>query len=133
MFLPLNFLKIRHFEKMNIHNYPRPPPAVIIFGLTVGLLAVLLLWFGSGRESLQAHNLSGSAFGTSWSLKIALPSANLNKQEIQERIQQILDKVDRQMSTHRDDSQISHFNRSRSLEWFPVSAEFSAVVQLHSK
>jgi thiamine biosynthesis lipoprotein len=41
----------------------------------------------------------------------------------------LLDRFDRQMSTYRDDSEISRFNAANSGEWFSVSAETAYLVK----
>ncbi|RMG35975.1 MAG: FAD:protein FMN transferase, partial [Planctomycetota bacterium] len=41
-----------------------------------------------------------------------------------------LQRIDRLMSTYRDDSEVSRFNAARTTDWFPVSRETAEVVQV---
>jgi len=50
------------------------------------------------------------------------------RDEIQTGIDECLADVNRQMSTWDPESEISKFNQSGSLDWFPVSPEFAIVV-----
>jgi thiamine biosynthesis lipoprotein len=48
--------------------------------------------------------------------------------EVERQVQQLLERFDRQMSTYREDSELSRFNRAPGGEWFPVSADTAHVV-----
>lgn len=77
-----------------------------------------------GVESLK---FTGKTMGTYYSIAIdgAVEAA---RDEIQGRIEECLIDVNRQMSTWDPESEISKFNQSESLDWFPVSPEFAMVV-----
>ena len=49
--------------------------------------------------------------------------------EVRTALDQLLDDFDRQMSTYRDDSELSQFNRAPAGVWFPVSADTAKAVQ----
>lgn len=43
-------------------------------------------------------------------------------------VQDVLDRVDNAMSTYKEDSEVSRFNRATAADWFPVSPETLTVV-----
>jgi len=54
---------------------------------------------------------------------------SLDSRNLKKNINQILKKINRQMSTFQSDSEVSLFNASRTTGWFPVSKETAAVIQ----
>jgi thiamine biosynthesis lipoprotein len=73
--------------------------------------------------------LSGQTMGTiTWSVKVDSPPGQMAESEIDPLIQKELDNVNERMSTYRADSEVSRFNASSSLDWFPVSGETAQVV-----
>ncbi|MGD9856139.1 MAG: FAD:protein FMN transferase [Planctomycetaceae bacterium] len=72
--------------------------------------------------------LSGSAFGTTYSIKIAAAGASIEPGQLQSRIDALLAEIDAQMSLWREDSELSRFNGHRGDDWFPVSASTARVV-----
>jgi len=73
--------------------------------------------------------LNGSAFGTTWSLIVTSPPAELNQAALQTQIDSVLQRIDKQISTYRPDSEISQFNASQSTDWFAVSPEIAKLVE----
>ncbi|WP_425477127.1 FAD:protein FMN transferase [Luteimonas cucumeris] len=59
--------------------------------------------------------LGGETMGTTWCVKLVAPRASLHT--LHDGIQSQLDKVVAQMSTWRDDSDLSRFNRARPGSW----------------
>ncbi|MCA9127541.1 MAG: FAD:protein FMN transferase [Planctomycetales bacterium] len=72
--------------------------------------------------------LSGQTMGTTYSIKLVPTEQMPPLEELAERIEQELESVNRQMSTYRDDSEISNFNAFRSLDWFSVSSQTAQTV-----
>lgn len=66
--------------------------------------------------------------GTTWTVKIAGLPSTADPEQVQAEIERILETVNRQMSTWRDDSEVSRFNAHRETGWFDVSADVAAVV-----
>lgn len=66
--------------------------------------------------------------GTSYSVRVVPAPSASNAALLKERIEQSLERVNRQMSTYRADSDLMRFNRSRSLDWQPVPAELAHLV-----
>ena len=92
-----------------------PWAVLLLAGATVGLTAC-----GNRGPAV----LTGSVMGTAWSVKIA--------GEVDETlglaIQAQLDAVDARMSTYKQDSELSQFNRSLSTDCIGVSPELERVV-----
>lgn len=65
--------------------------------------------------------------GTRYNVSIAAPSEPFDGNRLQAAIESELDRVDRAMSTYRDDSELSRFNRRASTEPFPLSAAMFTV------
>ena len=84
----------------------------------------------SGQNHRQQWALAGSTMGTTWSVKIIIDAnqALLTQDQVYQVISDELQRVDQLFSTYRDDSELSRFNRSRSLEWIQVSADFVEVM-----
>ncbi|WP_164102780.1 FAD:protein FMN transferase [Candidatus Laterigemmans baculatus] len=70
---------------------------------------------------------TGLTMGTYYSVTIANPPQELPA-DWTERVDAELRQVNDQMSTYLESSEISRFNRSTSLDWFPVSGETAMVV-----
>ncbi len=99
--------------------------------LALGLAALMVTACSSdnGADRLTIHSITGATMGTSYSVKVVAPvSAELS--ELQSGIQTALDRIESRMSTYRNDSELSRFNRSEPGSWFEVSEETAAVVAL---
>ena len=68
--------------------------------------------------------------GTTFQVKIAQSEITLDMEVLKREINARLEEVNRQMSTYRDDSEITQFNRSRSTDWFGVSSDFAYVLHI---
>ncbi len=96
--------------------------------LPVGLLSVWLT-VEAGPPLIRVQ---GETMGTYYTVTIdaahdAAPDAT-EPARITEELERVLREFSRQMSTWDPESEISRFNRSGSVEWFPVSADFATVV-----
>ena len=66
--------------------------------------------------------------GGTWSVKVArLPSA-MPREALEASVAERLDRLDRQMSIWKPQSDLSRFNQYRGADWFPVPAELAEVV-----
>jgi len=72
--------------------------------------------------------LSGPAQGTTYTVKIAAPPRGIDASAVRVAVEDVLARVDREMSGYRGDSELSRFNDSRSTDWFAVSPEMVSVV-----
>lgn len=90
------------------------------FAVTVIMLSAI-----SAAHS-PVESLQGFTMGTNYSIRVADPVDNVER--LQAEIDECLELVNDQMSTWREDSELSRFNRSRETDWFPVSPETAEVV-----
>lgn len=94
-----------------------------------GLASLLLLLAGCGGGSAEVHELRGSAMGTQFSVQIAEPVTDEQKQSLQAAVDEAIARVERTMSTYLLESELSRFNASDSTDWFPVSARLCHAVR----
>ena len=75
--------------------------------------------------------ISGPTMGTTYTVK--LHGAEADRDQLQVAIDTVLERINDSMSTWRADSELSRFNKSKSTDWFPVSAELTRVVAAAEK
>lgn len=90
------------------------------------LLAAALLAGCQGEP--DAITLSGQSMGTTWHVTLVPVTGMPDKAILQAGIEAELERVNQSMSTYRQDSEISRFNALEPDAWFPVSADFHAVL-----
>lgn len=74
--------------------------------------------------------LAGPAMGTTYRVTLAAPVPELERGEVHREVDAVLAGLDRSLSTWREDSDASRFNRAAPGEWVPVSGDLVAVVEL---
>jgi thiamine biosynthesis lipoprotein len=90
---------------------------------------ILLLMVLVVREAApETDTLQGVAQGTTYHIKFVQPAKDFDSKDLQADIEKKLAEIDREMSTYRDDSEISQFNRAPAGEWFSVSRDVAKVV-----
>ncbi|MDO6705263.1 FAD:protein FMN transferase [Photobacterium sp. 1_MG-2023] len=93
------------------------------------MLLVMALVISGCSEKPQLIHLTGSTMGTYYSIKLieqdGMPSETALQQEIDRRLELVND----QMSTYREDSELSRFNQHQSSEPFAVSQDTATVVR----
>ncbi len=97
----------------------------IIYRLLVATLAVCLM-AGCEKEDDYLH-LSGFTMGTSY--RITLKASQDNANHLHAKIEKKLNRINQLMSTYIDDSELSRFNQSTSLDCQPVSTETFYVIK----
>jgi thiamine biosynthesis lipoprotein len=106
-----------------------PPVAKAV--LRVFLAAALAGAIGCWRaDSATEIELAGSALGTAWSVNLVTREA-LRQERIdalRSRVETTLERVDRGMSTWREDSELVRFNRQAGLAPFALSPETRRVI-----
>lgn len=75
-----------------------------------------------------AFTHGGLVMGTSFSVKATRFPEGVDGETLKGELDAVMEEVDRQMSTYRNDSALSLFNRSRGGGWHPVPRELAAVV-----
>ena len=81
------------------------------------------------NENQIAYSISGSTMGTTYSIKFVDIDGSADLPVIQENVDTILAKVNRQMSTYIKTSEISLFNSFKDTTWFKVSHDFAVVLK----
>ncbi len=99
------------------------------------LLILLVLLSGCGKQQQipEVVDIYGRTMGTTYSVKLVKSGARKTLPEedvkqISTGIEQVLKKVNRQMSTYIKDSEISRFNRYNETGWFDVSSDTIMVL-----
>lgn len=88
----------------------RTATAKLAFVVAVVLLGLFYLGPGCDEQPAPAYlKLSGRTMGTTWNATLVRPPADGNFQNV---IQAAVEDVDSRMSTYRDDSELSRFNRA---------------------
>ena len=82
---------------------------------------------GASNASGRPLLLAGPTMGTRYTVKLAGLPSGFSQERLRSGIEEVLAEIDRQMSTWRDDSELSRFNTSSTTDWFPVSPELAEV------
>lgn len=93
-------------------------------------LAFLMLLSACGSKEQSALRLQGESMGTTWHITL-IPNANTKQdaKTLRVGVEQILARIDEQMSNWRQDSEISRFNQTQTTDWFSVSLDLVKVIQ----
>jgi thiamine biosynthesis lipoprotein len=74
--------------------------------------------------------IAGQTMGTTYSVKFLPYEGMPDLSSISDDVSSELDRVNQQMSTYRESSELSRFNQSATTDWFEVSPQTAAVVAL---
>jgi len=96
------------------------------------LFTVASVAFAAAAEE-AAITLAGPAMGTTYRVTLARGLPGMTAGEVHREIEAVVARIDRALSTWRDDSDASRFNRAAAGEWVAVSAELVAVVKIARK
>jgi FAD:protein FMN transferase len=92
------------------------------------IVAVSLATFACAANG-ELLTFGGPTMGTTYHLRyVASSTAAIDRKRLQTDVESLLAEIDRQMSTYRDDSELSRFNRAAADEWFAVSHATAEVV-----
>ncbi len=89
--------------------------------LLLPLLSPLLLLLAACSGSGNVETLTGSAMGTTYSIKVKGRSAAITLEELGNDLGGLLETIEAELSTYRPESGLSVFNASDSTDWQPVS------------
>ncbi len=73
-------------------------------------------------------HLTGNTMGTTYSVRIVAPETNSGADNLQDEIEAELSKINALMSTYTEESQLSRFNSSDSIDWVSVDPGVVDVV-----
>jgi FAD:protein FMN transferase len=93
--------------------------------------AIVVACVAAVAPSTHAEPLTfgGPTMGTTYHVRFTAPkSAPVDAQKLLRDVESLLAEIDRQMSTYRDDSELSRFNRAAAGQWFAVSRDTAKVV-----
>lgn len=93
--------------------------------LFISAIVVVVAACARAPEELS---ISGPAMGTTYSVKVAARPNGIDEAAVRRATNEVLDRIDLSMSGYRVDSEISHFNRTASTQWFDVSLDLATVV-----
>ena len=97
--------------------------------LAITCLTLPLLAGCSETRPVPADRLDGKTMGTTYSVLINRPNAEPPLADLQNLVEDQLEKINASMSTYRPDSEVSLFNQSTSTDWQPASHELVEVIQ----
>ncbi len=92
------------------------------------LLFLALLPLAACSGSANVETLTGSAMGTTYSIKVKGGPAGMTVEELSDDLARLLETVEAELSTYRPQSGLSEFNASTSTDWQPVSQLFCESV-----
>ena len=104
----------------------------LLLRLSVFVLLISIICIATGCGSGQQNKLTvtGEALGTFYTIALAAPPANVNAEVVKRIVDSVLEQIDQQMSTYREDSELSRFNRYEDADSFPLSKCIYAVFQM---
>lgn len=93
------------------------------------LFCLLLLIFLAGCDRQpDLVQLAGDTMGTTWHVSYITLLPGLTQNQLQQGIEEQLERVNRSMSTYRNDSEISRFSALPPHTWFKPSPDFFSVL-----
>ncbi len=102
---------------------------ILKFTLSISCLLFFVSQSACSRQpDLKKIRISGHTMGTQYHISVAIPSTFVVKTDLKKDIDTLLVKINQQMSTYIEDSEINQFNDYRSTDWFAVSIDLLEVV-----
>ncbi len=94
--------------------------------LSLLIVALALAACGGGISNVE---INGNTMGTQYSVKLPQLQDDHEIAKLRKSIDAVLDVANAQMSTYLDDSELSLFNASESVEWQQVSADLCKKIE----
>lgn len=104
----------------------RFPPGRWRVAFLVGCLTLTSCSQEVGNGTLVTF--TGPTMGTEYTVKISDLPTGVSREGLQGDIERILKRIDGRMSTYKQDSELSRFNKQQSADWFEVSSETVLVI-----
>lgn len=101
-----------------------------MFARTALPVLILLLATACSRVPQDPIVLSGYTMGTTWSVRLAAAPTEPSVPQLRAEIEALLEQVNDEMSTWREDSDISRFNRLPAGEAMVVPESFAFVLEM---
>lgn len=112
---------------MSIHITRRTQLFAACFFAVFAILNLASSFAQTEADTQAIREFRGKTMGTTYMVKVAGAEA-VDDQTLRFSIDAELRRVNDQMSTYLQSSEISQFNQSKSTDWFDVSPEFAQVV-----
>ena len=93
------------------------------------LLSILPVAACDRDSRLSEYELTGSAMGTTYSVLMVDPAADLAKDDLMTRVTDTLERIENLLSTWRDESELSRFNANSTVGWIDVSHELCIAIE----
>jgi len=91
---------------------------------------VLLLVFTTRVDAASPPTFAGPAMGTTYRVTLGGDIPSRTQGEVHREVEDVLARVDRALSTWRNDSDASRFNRNKEGKWVAVAPDLVAVVAI---
>jgi len=91
------------------------------------LAAAACILLGSCARTPPELVFQGPTMGTTYTIKVARPSPDVDRERVATRISAVLDAIDLAMTTYRPDAALARFNASDSTDWFSVPEDLARV------
>jgi len=103
---------------------------ILLVAMVAGAVAWVVLRPKQPPPPTDAHLISigGNTMGGTWSLKLPKLPPSQTAEQLTTACQALLDRLEAEMSTYRQDSEINRFNRYEKTDSFPVSQDLAAIV-----
>jgi thiamine biosynthesis lipoprotein len=89
-------------------------------------VAVLLAMFTCSARA-ETLTFGGPTMGTAYHVRLVTAESAVDLPQLKKDVDSLLAEIDQQMSTYRDDSELSRFNRAPAEVWFGVSPATARV------
>jgi thiamine biosynthesis lipoprotein len=94
------------------------------------IFLVVCAALASCRQPPRELALSGPTMGTTYAVKVVDAPGNVEAVAVRRAIDEVLARIDQQMSGYRPDSQVVGFNAASTLDWRPVAPELAEVATI---
>lgn len=92
------------------------------------LLSIITACSEQSSSQQQKHAFQGATMGTRYHITVIANTDAFHADSVKKHVDELLQGINRKMSTYIPESEISRFNRFNKTEWFPVSKPFAEVV-----
>jgi len=97
--------------------------------MKAAVVGLVLVWLAACSRPVEPVTLSGMTMGTVWTVRVSELPTGVSGPELRERIEGLLEQVNAQMSTYRDDSVITAFNQSEAGARLVLPPGFARVLE----
>jgi FAD:protein FMN transferase len=94
------------------------------------VVAIIVVWVAAFTCAAdgETFTVGGPTMGTTYRVRFVPGKWVVDSPQLKKRIEALLEEIDWQMSTYRENSELSHFNRAAAGSWFRVSSATTEVV-----